>query len=170
MTRPNHESDSSNSGSSSWGFIRRDDHTAPSLRDSVLRPGLSNSDSCFQIATHISVIRFATTNRPSQFSNGVRASHGVDAAVAYHGSDTEKYLGEVDGLTAPLLMHLAEEDEFISKAAQAEIKAALAKKPIATVYSYAGQSHAFSRHNERTTTQLRLLSRTGGPENVYSNN
>jgi carboxymethylenebutenolidase len=73
--------------------------------------------------------------------------HGVDAAVAYHGGDTDKYLGEVDGLHAPLLMHLAEEDEFISKAAQAEIKAALAKKPIAMVYSYAGQSHAFSRHN-----------------------
>jgi carboxymethylenebutenolidase len=73
--------------------------------------------------------------------------HGVDAAVAYHGSDTEKYLGEIDGLHAPMLMHLAEEDEFISKAAQAEIKAALAKKPNATVYSYPGQHHAFSRHN-----------------------
>jgi carboxymethylenebutenolidase len=71
----------------------------------------------------------------------------VDAAVAYHGGDTEKYLGEVDGLRAPLLMHLAEEDEFISKAAQAEIKAALAGKPNATVYSYPGQCHAFSRHN-----------------------
>jgi len=72
---------------------------------------------------------------------------GFDAAVAYHGGDTEKYLGELDGLTAPLLMHLAEEDEFISKTAQAEIKAALAKKPRATVYSYPGQNHAFSRHN-----------------------
>jgi len=72
---------------------------------------------------------------------------GIDAAVAYHGADTEKYLGELDGLTAPLLMHLAEEDEFISKAAQAEIRAALDKKPNATVYSYPGQSHAFSRHN-----------------------
>src|SRR6202166_4605105 len=36
------------------------------------------------------------------------ARYGVDAAVAYHGGDTEKYLGEVDGLDAPLLMHLAE--------------------------------------------------------------
>src|ERR1700733_10349669 len=69
------------------------------------------------------------------------------AAVWYHGADTEKYLGEVDGLNTPLLMHLAEEDEFISKAAQAAIKAALAKKPNATVYSYPGQNHAFSRHN-----------------------
>jgi dienelactone hydrolase len=55
--------------------------------------------------------------------------------------------GEVDGLHAPLLMHLAEEDDFISKAAQAQIKAALAKKPSTAVYSYPGQNHAFSRHN-----------------------
>jgi carboxymethylenebutenolidase len=72
--------------------------------------------------------------------------YGADAAVAYHGGDTEKYLGEVDGLHAPLLMHLGEEDEFISKAAQSEIKAALANKPNTTVYSYPGQRHAFSRH------------------------
>ena len=75
------------------------------------------------------------------------ARHEVDAAVAYHGGDTEKYLGEVGSLRAPLLMHLGEEDEFISKTAQAQIKAALAKKPNATVYSYPGQHHAFSRHN-----------------------
>jgi carboxymethylenebutenolidase len=73
--------------------------------------------------------------------------YGVDAAVAYHGGDTEKYLGEVNGLDAPLLMHLAEEDEFISKPAQAKIKTALADKPNATVYSYPGQHHAFARHN-----------------------
>jgi carboxymethylenebutenolidase len=75
------------------------------------------------------------------------ARFGADAAVVYHGGDTEKYLDEVKGLNAPLLMHLGEEDEFISKAAQAAIKAALANKPNATVYSYPGQYHAFSRHN-----------------------
>jgi carboxymethylenebutenolidase len=76
----------------------------------------------------------------------VRSNDGVDAAVA-GGGDTDKYLGEVDGLMAPLLMHLAEKDEFISKDAQAEIKAALAKNPHTTIYSYPGQNHAFSRHN-----------------------
>jgi carboxymethylenebutenolidase len=75
------------------------------------------------------------------------ARNEVDAAVAYHGADTDKYLSEVGGLDAPLLMHLGEEDEFISKAAQAQIKAALEIKPNATVYSYPGQRHAFSRHN-----------------------
>jgi carboxymethylenebutenolidase len=71
----------------------------------------------------------------------------VDAAVAYHGGDTENYLDEVGGLDAPLLMHLGEEDEFISKPAQAKIKAALAGKPKVAIYSYPGQRHAFSRHN-----------------------
>jgi carboxymethylenebutenolidase len=80
------------------------------------------------------------------FMTAVR-SDGIDAAVWYHGADTDKYLGEVDGLHAPILMHLAEEDEFISKAAQAAIREALAKKPNATVYSYPGQCHAFSRHD-----------------------
>jgi carboxymethylenebutenolidase len=79
------------------------------------------------------------------FLTAVRAQ--VNAAVAYHGADTEKYLGEVQNLHAPLLMHLGEEDEFISKAAQAQIKAALAGKANATVYSYPGQRHAFARHN-----------------------
>jgi carboxymethylenebutenolidase len=75
------------------------------------------------------------------------ARFGADAAVAYHGGDTEKYLDETDRIDAPLLMHLGEEDEFISKAAQAQIKGALAKRRSATVYSYPGQYHAFSRHN-----------------------
>jgi carboxymethylenebutenolidase len=80
------------------------------------------------------------------FMTAVR-NDGIDAAVWYHGGDTEKYLGEVDGLHAPILMHLAEEDEFISKAAQTAIKAAVAEKTNATVYSYPGQNHAFSRNN-----------------------
>src|ERR1700678_2532172 len=77
------------------------------------------------------------------FMTAVR-NDGIDAAVWYHGADTEKYLGEADGLHAPLLLHVAEEDEFISKAAQAEIKAALAKKPKETIYSYPGNNNAFS--------------------------
>lgn len=73
--------------------------------------------------------------------------YAVDAAVAFHGAETEKYLGDAGGLHAPLLMHLAEEDEFMPKGTQAEIKAALADKPNVTIYSYPGQYHAFSRIN-----------------------
>jgi carboxymethylenebutenolidase len=74
------------------------------------------------------------------------ARHDVDAIVAYHGGDTERYLSEAQAIRAPLLMHLAEEDEYISKDAQAQIKAALATVPGAVVYSYPGQNHAFARH------------------------
>ena len=70
----------------------------------------------------------------------------VDAVVAYHGGDTEKYLHEASAVTAPLLMHLAEEDEFISKAAQAQIKAAFAAASNATIDSYPDRNHAFARH------------------------
>jgi carboxymethylenebutenolidase len=77
------------------------------------------------------------------------ARHHPDAVVAYHGADTEKYVGEAPCISAPILMHLAEEDEFISKDAQAQIKSALADVPSATAFSYPNCHHAFSRHNGR---------------------
>ena len=70
----------------------------------------------------------------------------VDAAVAYYGGETDKFLSEAGGVRAPLIMHLGTEDEFISPDAQAAIKAAMAEKDNATVYSYPGCSHAFARH------------------------
>src|SRR5580658_5715570 len=72
---------------------------------------------------------------------------GITAAVAFHGGDTEKYLGEVSGVTVPILMHLAGADEFMPRVAQDAIKAAFAGKPNAAIYIYPGQRHAFSRHN-----------------------
>ena len=56
------------------------------------------------------------------------AREKIDAAVAYHGGETEKYLDEADKITAPMLMHLTEEDEFISKEAQTKIKARTLKQ------------------------------------------
>jgi carboxymethylenebutenolidase len=44
-------------------------------------------------------------------------------------------------------MHLAEEDEFISKDAQSKIKAALADVASANVFNYPHCHHAFARHN-----------------------
>jgi len=71
----------------------------------------------------------------------------VDAGVAFHGGRTEEFLGEAADIDAPLQMHLAEEDEFISKDAQRRIKAALADNSRAEVFSYPGCNHAFSRHD-----------------------
>jgi len=70
----------------------------------------------------------------------------VDAAVAFHGGDTDRYVGEAGGITAPFLMHLADEDEFIPKEAQAAIRESVAGKANVVVYGYPGCNHAFSRH------------------------
>jgi carboxymethylenebutenolidase len=45
-----------------------------------------------------------------------------------------------------MIMHFGEEDEYISKQAQAAIKAAVKSKPQIEVFSYPGCSHAFARH------------------------
>lgn len=74
------------------------------------------------------------------------ARSSIDAAVEYYGGGTEKYLAEASAIHAPLTMHLGEEDEFISKDAQAQIKAAFAHQDNVTIYSYPGCSHAFARH------------------------
>ncbi|MEG3086898.1 dienelactone hydrolase family protein [Sphingomonas sp. PB4P5] len=74
------------------------------------------------------------------------ARSDVDAAVAFHGADTEKYLDEAKSITAPMLMHLGEADEFVSPAAQSAIKAACADRPNIRIFSYPGCHHAFSRH------------------------
>jgi carboxymethylenebutenolidase len=76
----------------------------------------------------------------------VSARGAIDAAVAYHGGDTENYLGEADAISAPMLMHLAEDDEFISKDAQGRIHVALSQKLNIQIYSYPGCNHAFARH------------------------
>ncbi len=69
-----------------------------------------------------------------------------DAAVAYYGGGTDQHLGEANTLSVPLLMHLGEEDEYISKEAQGKIKAALGGKPNVEILSYPGCAHAFARH------------------------
>jgi len=74
------------------------------------------------------------------------AREGNDAAVSYYGGATEKHLAEANGITVPMLMHFGEDDEFISKEAQAQITAAVASNELVTVYSYPGCSHAFARH------------------------
>jgi carboxymethylenebutenolidase len=99
------------------------------------------------------------------------ARYEVDAAVAYHGGDTEKYLGEVGGLDAPLLMHLGEEDEFISKTAQAQIKGAHSQKsptpPFTAIRVSVTPSPGITG---RITMPRRLRAPTRGQANFYKSN
>lgn len=69
----------------------------------------------------------------------------TDCNVGYYGVGIEELLGEAGNIKAPLLLHIAEEDGFVPKEAQAKVKEALAGNPNVTIHSYPGMDHAFAR-------------------------
>jgi len=69
----------------------------------------------------------------------------IDAAVSYYGVGLDALTGEATGVKRPLLMHIAGEDGFVPKEAQAAIHAALDGNPLITIHDYPGRDHAFAR-------------------------
>jgi carboxymethylenebutenolidase len=69
----------------------------------------------------------------------------ADASVAFYGVGIENFVGEAENLARPLMLHIAEEDEFVPKEAQAAVKSALAGDPKVAIHSYPGRDHAFAR-------------------------
>lgn len=69
----------------------------------------------------------------------------IDAAVCYYGVGIEQRLREADALVTPILIHIAEEDRFVPKAAQSLIIEALKNRSLAEIYTYPGRDHAFAR-------------------------
>lgn len=68
----------------------------------------------------------------------------ADAAVGYYGVGIDNYVGETAKAKKPVLLHIAEEDGFVSKESQAKMKSALTA-PNFTLHSYPGRDHAFAR-------------------------
>jgi carboxymethylenebutenolidase len=68
-----------------------------------------------------------------------------DASVAYYGVGLEGLVGEAETLTHPLMLHIAEEDRFVPKIAQATIEAALKNRREVEIFLYPGRDHAFAR-------------------------
>lgn len=69
----------------------------------------------------------------------------VDCAVGYYGVSIHNALNEAASLKTPLMLHIAENDKFVPREAQDQIKAALGNKPNVVIHSYPGQDHAFAR-------------------------
>jgi carboxymethylenebutenolidase len=69
----------------------------------------------------------------------------ADAAAAYYGVGIENRTAEADKLAVPLLLHIAEEDQFVPKAAQEMIQRALGNHPQIEIHTYPGRDHAFAR-------------------------
>jgi carboxymethylenebutenolidase len=68
-----------------------------------------------------------------------------DATVGYYGIGIDGRLAEADKLRRPLLLHIAEEDGFVSKEAQAKIIAGLKPNKVVEIHTYPGRDHAFAR-------------------------
>ena len=68
-----------------------------------------------------------------------------DASVSYYGVGIESLTGEAEKLQRPLMLHIAEEDQFVPKPAQEIILQNLKNHPQVTIHTYAGRDHAFAR-------------------------
>ena len=68
-----------------------------------------------------------------------------DASVGYYGVGLGDLLGEAGNIDKPLMLHIAEKDQFSSAEEIAKVKDGLAANPKATVHIYEGQDHAFAR-------------------------
>jgi carboxymethylenebutenolidase len=69
----------------------------------------------------------------------------ADASVGYYGVNLPARLGEAGGIKKPLMLHIAAEDGFVPKDAQARIIAGLKNNPLVTIHVYDGVDHAFAR-------------------------
>lgn len=68
-----------------------------------------------------------------------------DASVGYYGINIQSRLNEADKIKNPLMLHIAEADEYVPPEAQAKIEAGLKGNPHVTLYRYPQMSHAFAR-------------------------
>lgn len=69
----------------------------------------------------------------------------VDCGVSYYGVGLDEILHEVQDIRRPLLMHMAENDKFVSLSARNKILEKIARNPHITAHVYLAVDHAFAR-------------------------
>ena len=81
-----------------------------------------------------------------------------DANVAYYPVGVADLLGEAKNIRKPLLIHIAEKDQFVPPEAQKKIIEALKGNKLVTIYTYPGADHAFARvggqHHDKKAADL----------------
>lgn len=73
------------------------------------------------------------------------ACSDVDCSVSYYGGGINEKLDEIKNIKKPLLLHIAEQDQYIGPAAQNQIRSAIANNPLITMHVYPDVDHAFAR-------------------------
>ena len=102
-------------------------------------------------------IRYLRAQMPESYKVGVvgyclggrlafmgAARTDADASVGYYGVGLEGLIGEANAIGKPLMLHIAEEDHFVGKDAQAKIHEGLDGNPHVTLYDYPGVNHGFA--------------------------
>lgn len=75
------------------------------------------------------------------------AESDADCNISYYGVGIDERLDQAGSITKPTILHIAEEDGFVNKEAQAKIRDGLGDHPKITICSYPGVDHAFGRIN-----------------------
>jgi carboxymethylenebutenolidase len=68
-----------------------------------------------------------------------------DASVGYYGVNIDTMIGEAKTIRRPLLLHIAEADEYVSPDARKAILAGVAGNALVTAHVYPKMNHAFAR-------------------------
>lgn len=69
----------------------------------------------------------------------------IDAAVGYYGVYIQDYIAEAANISKPLMLHIAEKDEFVPPDAQKIMIDGLQDTPSVTLHCYPDDDHAFAR-------------------------
>ena len=69
----------------------------------------------------------------------------ADANVSYYGVALDGLLGGLERISAPLLLHIADEDEFFPAEGRAKVVEAAKGRPHVHAWTYPGANHAFAR-------------------------
>ena len=69
----------------------------------------------------------------------------ADCSVSFYGVMIDALLGESRNIKHPLLMHIAEKDQYVPPEAQTKIKEGLRTNSKVTMYTYKGADHGFAR-------------------------
>jgi carboxymethylenebutenolidase len=69
----------------------------------------------------------------------------IDAAVGYYGVGMEKSLENIEMIRKPMMLHLAEQDNFVPQESQTILENAFENNDLVTIHKYAGADHGFAR-------------------------
>lgn len=82
----------------------------------------------------------------------------ADCNIGYYGVAIENNLQEAAKISHPLMLHMAEKDQFVPPEAQTAIMESLSANPNVTIHKYTGMDHAFARvggqHYEQASAGL----------------